>query len=187
MKIKSIHVGLVIVVVLLVSLAAFATQLKPVSNLTGLPDYASGCFFSSSIQNPEPSSCNASLSITSGSPGTEVTVTASNFLDIQYVDDGVVYLTPAYQNVPEYSVYFQQVSATLPTDLQVTSGSLSCSTVYCTAASPTVTFMSTGSLSAIFTVPQISPGTYNVVVTVAYTTPTGFDYAESAIATFTVT
>ncbi len=172
-KINS-HVGLVIAIaaVLIVSVTALALPVKPANPI------GTECLFDSPVNYFSQGACEVYLSATSGSPGTMVTVEALNFRDMP-LDTVSAYPTMPSQNVLEYSIHLQQVSSMIPTDIVVASG-------------PVDTISSAGSFSTTLVIPNVAPGTYNVVVTLytpnadAYSSAF-LDYAETATTTFTVT
>jgi hypothetical protein len=177
----------IIAVLLVVSVAAIA--------LSSTPNYTSLCTIKTSTGSMV-GTCSALLSVTSGSPGTMVTVTATNFNELA-ADVG--YQFPYNQNGVQYAIYLQQTSGQ-PNVVLVASGDLTCSYMACAGNSPAVTFMDLGTFTATFAVPHVSPGTYNALVTAAngpilgtdssntaYGSALGIDVSESASATFTVT
>jgi hypothetical protein len=96
-----------------------------------------------------------------------------------------VYENQGNQYGPEYFIYFQQASSSkLPAITPVASGDLSCNALQCTGNNSAVNLKS---FSVTFPVPRVSPGTYNVIVSIEYMSPIGAYYSESATATFTVT
>jgi hypothetical protein len=191
MKIKSVHFGVavVIVAVLLVSVAALTQpklfqQNQSASCTLDLSGYA------------EDGACSDILSIHSGAPGTMVTVTVSDFgtppIDVA---TSYSYQYPSNQNI-QYSIYFER--ATPFNDVDAASGQLTCSTLACAGDSRAAIFLDSGYFSNTFAVPNVPPGTYNVIVTLTYAPPINAAYynennylagtfGESTTTTFTVT
>jgi hypothetical protein len=155
------------------------------------PVYADGCIINppslDGINGSSSDECSTILSVTSGPPGANVTLTALNFFLIPAGGHSAVHRNLPMKG-PEYFIYFQPASGKVSNDVFVASGNLTCNILmHCTEDSPAAIFMETGSFLSTFVVPQISPGVYNIVVTVAYTPSMGTHYDESAATMFTVT
>ena len=178
MKIKSVHFGVavVIVAVLLVSVAAL-TQPKLFQQ-----NQSPSCIIDSSGY-AEDGSCSDILSASSGAPGTMVTVTVSDFSAPPM--DSVAsysYQYPSNQII-QYSIYFERAKPF--NDVDAASGNLACQTLTCAGASRAAIFLDSGYFSDTFAVPNVPPGTYNVIVTITYTPPVNAYYNENGLVTGT--
>lgn len=191
MKIKSFHfgVGVIIVAVLLVSVVALAQPKLFYQNLSAdctIDLYGYG----------QTSVCSDILNVSSGAPGTLVTVSLSDFSIAPA--DGVTYNYPP--NMPpsiQYFIYFERAQPF--GDVEAASGNLACDTLTCTDVSRAATFLRSGYFSDTFAVPNVSPGTYNVILAMTYAPPIPADYFNAtspyvgtffgmrAATTFTVT
>jgi hypothetical protein len=196
---KAVGVSVLVLSAVILAMAIPSmTALESMKTQPSAPIYSDGCMpvASGFPGSSPPDTCSVSLSATSVSPGTKVTV---NFMDtsIGYGSSSgydpvqtMPYRSLSDNGIPEYSIHLQGQGV----NLDVASLHFTCISMSCAPDGPLVSAAKSGTFSATFTVPNVSPGTYSVVVTLVYPTPVasysssaGSYSAESASATLIVT